>query len=141
MLESDKIWEPREMQHWVGKKHREWFYPPWMTGIDTLFLMNADRAIALDGLMESLQRLKSPMCLSAVDGKATSNEWTKVRSIWTWLAANGPQCSKIENQENGREFEIGIIGNVAQQHDADTIYKSVPDNMFVDIVRLSYLGH
>lgn len=64
---------------WV--KTHEWFYPPWMTGIDTLFLMNADRAVALDGLMESLQRLKSPMCLSAVDGKATSNEWTKARTI------------------------------------------------------------
>lgn len=60
--------------------------------------------------------------------------------------ANVPQCSKIENQENGRDFEIGIIGNVAQQHDADTwwfvlvIYKSVPEHV-VDIVRLSYLGH
>ena len=64
---------------WV--KTREWFYPPRMTGIDTLFLMNADRAVALDGLMESLQRLKSPVCLSAVDGKATANEWTKAKTI------------------------------------------------------------
>ena len=52
--------------------------------------------------------------------------------------ANVQQCSKIENQENGREFEIGIIGNVAQKHDADTwwfvIYNSVPDNMFGTVV-------
>lgn len=135
MLESDKIWEPWEMQHWVGKN-------PWMV-LPTLDDRNWYPVSYECG---------SGRCLRWFDGIFAAFEIADVSFSGWWKSyiqrvdksqnylnmANVPQCSKIENQENGREFEIGIIGNVAQQHDAGTwwfvIYKRVLDNMFVDMI-------
>ena len=85
-------------------------------------------------LMESLQSVCSPMCLSM---ETTSTKWKKPEL--SDQMANVPQCSKIENQENGREFETGIVGMVAQ-HDADTWWFVIYNSIII-FVRLSYSGH